>query len=265
MEPFAFDLPAYLKRVGLDVGPPPGVETLTALHEAHLGTIPFENLDILLGRPIDLGLPALQAKLVTQHRGGYCFEQNTLFRTALESLGYAVTALAARVRAGSSVLRPRTHMLLRIDLDAGPYLADVGFGADGFVHPLRLENGVEGWCGSTGHRLQEEEGLWVLQGNLAGEWMDLYAFTLEPHFPVDFEMANHFTSTYPRSPFVQTLTAQRSWPDGGVILRDRILTLREGSTSRTLWVQDPEHLLEMLAQHFGLSFPAGTRFSRPAF
>lgn len=265
MEPFAFDLPAYLKRVGLNVGQVPSVETLTALHEAHLGAIPFENLDILLGRPIDLGLPALQAKLVMQQRGGYCFEQNTLFRAALESLGFQVTALAARVRVGAPVLRPRTHMVLRVDLDAGPYVADVGFGGDGFVHPLRLESGAEAWCGSAGHRLQEEDGLWVLRGNLTGEWTDLYAFTLEPHYHVDFEMANHFTSTYPRSPFVQTLTVQRSWPDGSAILRDRELTLREGMTRRTLSVRDPEHLLEMLSQHFGLSFPAGTRFSRPVF
>src|SRR5262245_53551394 len=109
------DLDGYLARIGY-AGPRRATrETLAALHEAHVGAIPFENLDILLGRQISLEPAALQLKLVSGRRGGYCFEQNTLFRAVLEALGFRVTALAARVR-GGGVLRPRTHMLLRVDL-----------------------------------------------------------------------------------------------------------------------------------------------------
>jgi N-hydroxyarylamine O-acetyltransferase len=265
MENSGFDLRAYLERVGLDQEPGISRESLAVLHEAHLRAIPFENLDILLERPIDLSLSALQEKLVQQKRGGYCFEQNTLFRAALESLGFRVASLAARVRAGSSIVRPRTHMLLRVDLDDGPFLADVGFGGDGLVHPLPLEHGAEVRTGDTGHRLQQEQEIWILQGNQTGEWTDLYAFTLEPQYPVDFEMANHFTSTYGRSPFVQSLTVQRAWPHGSTILRNRDLILRQGREVRTLFVRDPDHLLEVLREHFELCFPAGTRFTRPVF
>jgi N-hydroxyarylamine O-acetyltransferase len=257
------DLDAYLARVGYSGPRRADADTLRALHEAHVAAVPFENLDILLGRTISLGLPALEKKLVQDRRGGYCFEQNTLFRAALEAIGFTVTSLAARVR-GGGLLRPRTHMLLRVELAEGPMLADVGFGGDGLVHPLPFQAGPATWTEGAGYRLRREGKLWVLQGSY-GEWADLYAFTLEPQYPVDFEMANHFTSTWPRSPFVQSLTAQRSWPGRRLILRNRDFAVREGGALRNEPVRDPDHLLELLERHFGLAFPRGTRFSRPEF
>jgi N-hydroxyarylamine O-acetyltransferase len=185
--------------------------------------------------------------------------------TVLEALGFRVTALAARVRVGTTEVRPRTHMLLRVDLPEGAFVADVGFGADGLVHPIPLAEGSETWVGFVGHRLRRDGELWVLEGNTDGAWTDLYAFTLEPQYPVDFVMANHFTSTYPRSPFVLNLTAQRSWPEKRAILRNRDLVVREGGGAVTTTVRDPEHLLEVLASHFDLVFPAGTRFRQPEF
>jgi N-hydroxyarylamine O-acetyltransferase len=259
------DLDAYLARIGERRPLVPGLDALVAVHRAHCAAIPFENLDILLGREVALDLPALEAKLVRGRRGGYCFEQNTLFGAALESMGYRVRSLAARVRAGTTEVRPRTHMLLQVDLPEGAFLADVGFGGDGPVHPIPLAEGSETWVGGMGHRLRREGDLRVLEGNTGGGWADLYAFTLEPHFPVDFEMANHFTSTHPRSAFVLHLTVQRSWPERRVILRNRDLSVRENGVTRTTTVRDPEHLLEVLAAHFGLVFPAGTRFRRPEF
>jgi N-hydroxyarylamine O-acetyltransferase len=258
------DLDAYLERTGAAPPLAAGREELAALHRAHCAAIPFENLDLLLGRGISLDLAALEAKLVRGRRGGYCFEQNTLFRAALEAMGFRTTALAARVRVGTTEVRPRTHMLLRVDLPEGPFLADVGFGGDGLVHPIPLAEGRETWVGPTGHRLRREGDLWVLQGDQGGGWADLYAFTLEPHHPVDFEMANHFTSTYPRSPFVLNLTAQRSWPERRAILRNRDLSVR-GDRTETTTVRDPDHLLDVLRTWFSLEFPAGTRFLKPEF
>jgi N-hydroxyarylamine O-acetyltransferase len=257
------DLDAYLERIGATAPLAPSAEALAELQQAHVGAIPFENLDILLGRPIALDLTSLQTKLVTARRGGYCFEQNTLFGAVLETLGFAVTPLAARVRTGTTAVRARTHMLLRADLAEGPFVADVGFGADGPVRSLLLEEGREHWLGPTGHRFRREDDLWVLEGNVDGEWADLYAFTLEPQYPIDFEMANHFTSTHPRSAFVNTLTAQRMFPERRVVLRSRELTVREGRATETTEVRGPEHLLEVLERHFDLAFPPGTRFSRP--
>jgi N-hydroxyarylamine O-acetyltransferase len=260
------DLDAYLERIAATAPLAPSAETLADLQQAHVGAIPFENLDILLGRPIALDLESLQAKLVTAGRGGYCFEQNTLFQAVLEKLGFEVTPLAARVRRGTTDVRARTHMLLRVDLAEGPFVSDVGFGAAGPVRPLPLEEGREHWLGPMGHRLRrEEDHLWVLEGNADGEWADLYAFTLERQYPIDYEMASHFTSTHPRSAFVNSLTAQRMFPERRIILRNRELSVREGRATETTVVRSPEHLLEVLEGHFDLAFPPGTRFSRPEF
>jgi len=259
------DVDAYLRRTGAPRPLTPSAEALAALHRAHVGAVPFENLDILLGRPIRLDFDSLQAKLVAGRRGGYCFEQNTLFRAALESFGFTVTSLAARVRAGATGIRPRTHMLLEVELPEGPYLADVGFGGDGLLLPLPLEAGQELWLGGTGHRLRREADLWVLEGDLGTGWQDLYSFTLEPQYPVDFEVANHFTSTWPDSHFRSTLTAQRSFPERRLILRNRDLVTREGREVTRETILDPEHLLEVLDERFSLSFPTATRFAKPDF
>jgi N-hydroxyarylamine O-acetyltransferase len=271
------DLDGYLARIGLEPGLPrrtgPTLATLGVLHLAHVAAVPFENLDILLGRPVRLDLDSLQRKIVAARRGGYCFEQNTLFQAVLERIGFRVTPLAARVRAGANGLRPRTHMLLRVHMDEQDFLADVGFGAGGVVQPVPFAEGVVVSTGPFAHRLVREGELWVLQGatgdavppGRAGTWSDQYAFTLEPQHAVDYEVANHYTSTHPQSAFVLNLTAQRSRPEGRTVLRNRELTVTTASGHSVAPVRDPEHLLEVLAGHFGLHFPAGTRFSRPEF
>jgi N-hydroxyarylamine O-acetyltransferase len=261
-----FRVERYLDRIGYDGPTDPSLRTLSALHEAHLAAIPFENLDILLGTPIELGLDSLQRKLVEEKRGGYCFEQNRLFRAALESMGFLVTSLAARVRMGTTAVTPRTHMLLRVEVAAGSFLADVGFGGDGPLTPLDLrENGLEVAVGSSVHRLRRERETYVLEGKLGSGWTDLYAFTLEPHHPIDFEMANHYTSTHPSSIFRKSLTAQRLRRDRRAVLRNRELVLWRGAATETIGVRDPDELLELLERHFDLRFPSGTRFAKPDF
>jgi N-hydroxyarylamine O-acetyltransferase len=266
MPPAALDTAAYLRRIGVGAPAAPTPAALALLHEAHCTAVPFENLDILLGRPIRLDLDSLQRKLVDGRRGGYCFEQNSLFEAALEALGFRVTPLAARVRAGATGVRPRTHMLLRVDFESGPFLADVGFGGDGLLRPLPLAVGAELQVGPFAHRLTREgDGPFVLQSRTPAGWGDLYAFTLEPQHAVDYEVANHFTSTHPQSIFALSLTAQRSWPERRALLRNRELVVRGAAGERSTSVRDPEHLLELLATVFDLVFPAGTRFSKPDF
>src|SRR5262245_62565608 len=117
------DLAAYFERIAYAGDRSPSRATLDALHLAHATHIPFEDLDILLGRPIRLDLASLQAKLVAGRRGGYCFEQNALFAAVLEQLGFAVTRLAARVRFRTDRVLGRTHMALRVDVGGVPLLA----------------------------------------------------------------------------------------------------------------------------------------------
>src|ERR1700693_5745426 len=133
-----FDLDAYLARIGYSGPRRADVATLRAIHGLQPTAIPFENLDPLLGRPVALDLASLQAKLVGGRRGGYCYELNTLLAAALEALGFLVVRLGARVRWRAPPERPdgaRTHMLLRVDLAEGPYLADVGFCGRAFPPP----------------------------------------------------------------------------------------------------------------------------------
>lgn len=258
------DLDAYLARVGHRGPLDARHETLEALHRAHATGIPFENLDVLLGRPVRLDLPSIQAKLVTGGRGGYCYEQNTLFGTVLTAIGFQVTPLAARVRYNTTAVRPRTHMVLKVADEAGDWLADVGFGAGGMFAPAPFDGGDSRRHSPWVQRLEREDGQWVLRARAAdrpGAWQDLYAFTLEPQLPVDYEMANHFTSTHPNSPFVRGPYVQRATTHGRHVLFGRELTWDTGAETTTRTLADHTELLKVLAETFGLAFPPDTRFA----
>ncbi|HVA48665.1 MAG TPA: arylamine N-acetyltransferase [Pirellulales bacterium] len=256
----ALDLDAYFRRIGY-TGPRQATpEVLDAVHLAHATSIPFENLDIQLGRPIGIDLASIQAKLVKARRGGYCFEQNTLLAAVLERLGFHVTPLAARVRLGAHRVLPRTHMMLMVDVAGQAWLADVGFGTGGLLEPIRLRPGGVSRQFGWSFRLVEERGVWVLESLREGAWQPLYVFTLEPHYALDFEMANHYVSTHPASRFVQTLAVQRQTPEACYLLRNRELTVIKDGNSDCRQIVDAEALLAVLAETFGLEFPPGTRF-----
>ncbi len=251
------DLDAYFARIGYGGPRKAAPDVLRELHLAHATHIPFENIDIHLGQSIRLELDHLQSKLVAGRRGGYCFEHNTLLAAALEATGFHVTRLAARVRFGADRILPRTHMLLEVAAGGTSYLCDVGFGAEGPLEPIPLVPGREVPSFERAFRLTEEAGQLVLQSRAAGPWQDLYAFTREPQYPVDFEVANHFTSTHPQSIFVQTITAQRQGPAERIILRNRQLTVERNGSSQARTIADANSLRSVLAEHFGLEFSVG--------
>ncbi|HVN76883.1 MAG TPA: arylamine N-acetyltransferase [Thermoanaerobaculaceae bacterium] len=259
----ALDLGAYLRRIGVPAAPAPGTSGLEALHFGHATRVPFENLDILLGRRIRLDMASLLAKLVRAERGGYCFEHNLLFAAALERSGFTVTRLAARVRTDTARLLPRTHMTLLVECDGRRWLCDVGFGADTPLHPVPFGEGEVRPQFGRSYRAVREGDAWVLQLSRQGTWTDLYAFTLEPQHLVDYEMANHFTSTWSESPFVQKLTAQLPRPQVRLALRGLELTENRGASVATRVLSGDDELLEVLASRFGLRFPPGTRFKTP--
>ena len=253
------DLDAYLERIGYRGPVEPTRGVLDELHLGHVTRIPFENLDILLGRPIKLDLESLQRKLVQGRRGGYCFEHNTLFAAALEAIGFPVTRLAARVRFGTRGVTARTHMTLRVEADGERWLADVGFGAGSILRSIPIEPGRDvdqfGWR----FRLVDEWESRVLQARRPNGWADLYVFTFEPQHAVDYELANHYTSTHPSSPFTRTLTAQLSAPERSLILRGRKL-IEETPVGQSVSEIGEDELLGVLAERFTLVVPPGTRF-----
>ena len=135
---------------------------------------------MLLGRPIELEPDAVFDKLVRQRRGGYCFEQNSLFLQVLAALGFAVRPLSARVRIDRprDYTPPRTHMFLRVELEGASWLADVGVGALSLTAPLRLADGAG--TQETPHeprRLVREGDRWFHQARLGDAWTDVYEFT----------------------------------------------------------------------------------------
>jgi N-hydroxyarylamine O-acetyltransferase len=268
--PSTFDLDAYLARIGY-AGPRTATfDTLEALHALHPAAIPFENLNPLVGWPVALDVDSLQAKMVAGGRGGWCFEQNTLFRNALEALGFSVTSLAARVlwnAVPGSPIGPRSHMLLLVDLDGLPYIADVGFGGNVLTAPLRLEPHIAQATPHESHRLLPLENGYVLEASLrgewmpSGEWMPFYRFTLEPQFPADYEVSNWYLCHHPSSFFLQTLLGARATPGCRYALRNNSLTIRRKTGVEVRTLADAAALRSCLEADFGLRLPDSPELS----
>ncbi|HEY1385644.1 MAG TPA: arylamine N-acetyltransferase [Dongiaceae bacterium] len=260
----AFDLSAYFARIGYDGPRAPTLETLRAIQLRHAQTIPFENLNPLLGLPVKLDLDSLQQKLVRSRRGGYCFEHNTLFGEALKALGFRVTGLAGRVvwnQPYGTTTPPRSHMVLRVELEDGPYLADVGFGMSP-TGPLRLQSDIEQRTPHEPFRLLRDGEQFTLQCKLLDKWASFYRFELHPQEPIDYEVANHYVSTWPTSHFVNSLIAARAIPEGRYGLRDNRLSIhRMGGASEQRVLASTAEVNATLRELFGIVVPDEAAFA----
>ncbi|WP_369146940.1 arylamine N-acetyltransferase [Streptomyces sp. R44] len=251
------DLDAYLARIGYDVGREgelaADVGTLTTLHRAHVSAIPFENLDVALGRNVPLDVKSLQGKLVERRRGGYCYEQNSLFAAVLERIGFQVAGRGARNRSRGAALPPVTHALLVVTVEGEQWLADVGFGWQGPLEPVPLRDGARveqsGWTFGIG---VEDEGIHVLRSLRPEGWTDLYAFSPQTLYPGDFTVMNHYSSSHPQSRFLGQVVAQRPGADvRRALVRERLSTMRTDGTAgeRTVGVAE---LAATLEAEFGI-------------
>lgn len=254
------DLKRYFARIGYDGAPKADLATLTALHSAHVDAIPFEAIDPLFGRPINLDLASLQAKLIDNARGGYCFEQNAIFKAALEQIGFKVTGLGGRVRWMSppnSPLGPREHMLLKIELAEGSFIADVGFGACVQDAPLRFETNLEQATAMGTFVLKEADGIYTLSAKQPEGFRAMYAFNLEPQLAADYELGNWFTSTSPKAPFLHFLIMERVAPDKRhkLINRQYIIEARDGEVQQEMALETAEAFGDVLKQVFGVTPP----------
>lgn len=255
-----FDLSAYLARIGVSSARTPDLATLRSLHRAHIETIPFENLDIQMGLAIDLDPVSLQASLVDRRRGGYCFQQNGLFRLALTALGYTVYAREARVRLDSTgAISPRTHMVLIVPIEGTDWLTDVGFGGNGIIEPLAMHSSSsvqDGWT----YRVTHEGPLHILQRACAERWDDLYAFADDEVAPIDYIVGNWFTSTNPESRFVRTLTAQRMIGEVRHVLRNLSYSVAASGGEWQTRTLTRAELVPLLRDVFGLDVPEDASF-----
>lgn len=213
--PAAIDLEAYSQRIGYSGDRAPTLDTLRGIQARHAQAIAFENLNPLLGWPVHLDLASLQQKLIRDGRGGYCFEQNLLFSHVLKALGFRVTPLAARVlwNQPENAITARTHMLLRVDIEGQPYVADVGFGGQTLIGPLRLSVDVEQATPHEPFRIVKAGADFKMQSKIGEAWKTLYRFDLQEELQPDYEIATHYTSTHPRSRFVNSLLVARPAED----------------------------------------------------
>jgi N-hydroxyarylamine O-acetyltransferase len=255
----SIDLDAYFRRIGYDGPRQATLEVLRALHRLHPRFIPFENLDVLLGRGVRVDIGSVQAKLVQGGRGGYCFEHNHLFSAVLKALGFPVVDLAARVlwNRPADVAAPRTHRLLKVGTPEGFFQADVGFGGVTQTAPLRFEAGAEADTGEGAFRLVDAgAGELQLQFRLPAGWAPVYQFAETPQQPVDYELANWFVSTHPSSPFVGSLMAAWVGENGRYAVYNNELSVYPhggGAEKRELSAAELESLLH---DTFGLARPA---------
>jgi N-hydroxyarylamine O-acetyltransferase len=261
------DLNAYLARIGYDGAVEPSLQTLNGIVQAHVQSIPFENLDVLQGRPIELAPDALERKLVRARRGGYCFEQNGLLLLALEAMGFDVKPLSARVRYGrpAGAVPPRTHLFLRVEINGTSWLADVGVGGFSMTSAIRLDHLDEQATPHEPRRVIHEGSLRLHQVRFGRDWHDLYEFTLEEMPLIDRELANWYTSAHPLSDFRNRLVVALALPGG----RRKTLLNREFSersrdgTSDGRIIGSPEELRIVLADDFGLHLEPGATLTCP--
>ncbi|MBE1550980.1 arylamine N-acetyltransferase [Mycobacterium sp. OAS707] len=253
----AVDVAAYFDRIGYRGPAEPTVETVHALVAAHNGSIPFENLDPLMGIPVaDLGAAALTDKLVHRRRGGYCYEHNGLMGYVLEQLGFGVDRLAGRViwLNPDGPLPAQTHQVLSVTVPGldGRLLVDVGFGGQTLTSPIRLQAGPVQETRHEPYRISERGDALQLEAQVRGEWQPLYIFTTRPQPRIDLEVGSWYVSTHPNSFFVTGLTAALVTSEARYNMRGRNLAIHSAGETQKIRFDTAAEVLEALTDRFGI-------------
>ena len=251
------DIQTYLKRLGYDKSVKPDVETLIGLHRAHMLAVPFENLDIHLGRPIQLTEAALWEKIILHRHGGFCYELNGLFAWLLKQIGFSVTYLNARVFNHEGKRgREFDHLTLLVEIpgENERWLADVGFG-DSFIEPLRFEFSGEQAQGHSAFRLEKiTDGFDLWRRNPEGNWERQYFFDLQARtFPDEYEASCLYHQTSPKSSFTRQQIISRATSNGRISLDGKFLTVTVNSKRRKRPVNHDGEYQDLLKAHFGVS------------
>jgi len=250
------DLEAYLRRIDHTGAPAPTREGLDRLILAHAMAIPFENIEVLARRVPRLDLPGLQDKLVHRRRGGYCFEQNTLFRAVLQAVGFDAQPMEARIRSGipADVVTGRTHLATRVVVDGVALLADVGCGTLAPTAALVLARRDEQAAGTGFQRFVDVGGDLLLQARDADGWQDGYLLLPSTPHAIDCELGNWFVATHPQSMLANNLLAGRAVPGGRLrLFNHRLSTFRpECAAPAEQTLQARAEFADVLADGFGL-------------
>jgi N-hydroxyarylamine O-acetyltransferase len=248
------NLDAYLSRIGLSGPLPPTLDTLTKVHRAHLRAIPYENLDVQLGRPVTIERPPIFEKIVTRRRGGWCYEMNGLLGWALGELKFKVTRVAGAVmREALGDTFIGNHLVLKVELDEGVWLADAGFG-DGPLDPIRIAPGDFTSAGFAFALSQVDDTWWRLHNHPYGGAKS-FDFTMNEADESLLASQCHNLQTQPWSPFVQNLVCQRHTPEGLTILRGRVVRSIGKDGHRDSVLNSADELVQFLEEAFDLRVP----------
>ena len=249
------DIRNYLERIQYTGTLELTAELLSSLQYANLLRIPFENLDIHLGRAIQLDEQHLFEKIVTQKRGGFCYELNGLFAWMLRGLGFQVDLLSAEVYEDGEFSPQFDHLALQVRLEED-WLVDVGFG-DSFIRPLRLSENSEQIQNGTAYRIDQSSNYRVLlQRGDAGKWERFYRSTLEPRQLSDYTGRCRYHQTSPESHFTQKRLCTRLTEEGRITLRDERLIETKNGRRQEARISDEEEYLAALEEHFGIRLTA---------
>jgi arylamine N-acetyltransferase len=252
------DLGAYFDRIGYRGAAEPNLEVLQDLMTAHTGAIPFENLDPLMGVPVDdLSPEALTDKLVHRRRGGYCYEQNGLMGYALAEIGFRVRRLVGRVvwmLPPDAPLGAQTHTVLAVTFPGsqGSYLVDVGFGGQTLTSPIRFETANAQQTTHEPYRLNDRGDGLVLQAMVRGDWKPLYVFGTQTVPQIDLKVGSWYVSTHPESIFVTGLMAALTTDDARYNLAGRNLTVHRADGSEKTRLDDAAAVIDVLSERFGI-------------
>ena len=253
----------YLKRLGITGPIEPTTENLRLLHSSHLDKVPFENLDILLGKTIELSQPRLYEKIVTDHRGGFCYELNGLFYWLLSSLGYDVSMLAARVYNGTEFGLTFDHMLLLVRGFEEPLLVDVGFG-DSFREPLILNSKMQHQASGSFQLTEDNDGFTINKSKGGAKAEPDITFDLTNYQLSDFEGMCTYQQTSEQSFFKQKSLCTIPTASGRMtISKDRLITssLLTGQKQEKT-IESEGELRQLLREHFGISLPEDVELNR---
>jgi N-hydroxyarylamine O-acetyltransferase len=247
----------YLQRINFTDTPKPNSTTLHRLQLAHMRSIPFENLDIGLGRRINLDLPSLWQKIIAGGRGGFCYELNGLFAWLLQQIGFEVTYLNARdyheETDSFSIDFDHLTLLVKAPHESTRWLADVGWG-DTFFQPLDIDNPNEQVQGLRGYWVKPfKDGYIIWQRNYDGSKERHYYFDLIPHkFPDEYLEACEYHQTSPKSSFTQRRIMSRLTENGRVSLeRDALIVTSDGN--RTITEVSEDQWNSLLKEHFNIT------------
>ena len=219
-----FSLKNYLNRINYAGKIQADLKTLNALMSHQLQSIPFENTEVQAGRIPSLVLADIYTKIVTDKRGGYCYEVNGLFAMALSAIGFEWYFIGARPMFYPS-RRPKTHMVIVVILDGESYLCDTGFGGYGLREPLKVVETLAAEQNGDQFRLAFIDEEFVLSSLVNEEWMPQYGFALSQQEWIEFSLANYFNATHPETIFTQKKLAIIQTPTGRKILVDNSLII----------------------------------------